>query len=374
MLTSVEGGGEREFTPSCRGKRQHHSANDRRRATNSYVTAPATVDELEGLLSEPSASVVRALEKCPGDILVLGAGGKMGPTQARMAARATRHSGRRVVAASRFSSDEASRALTAAGVEVMRCDLIDPAQVAALPDAPNVIFMAGQKFGTAESPERTWAMNVTVPEIVAAKYAASRIVAFSTGNVYPLVPVTSGGCRETDPVGPVGDYAKSCLGRERVFEAAALRGARVAMVRLNYAVDLRYGVLTDLACKILAETPVSLAMGHVNLIWQGDANRAALELLARAESPAAVWNVTGRDVLSVRTLATELGKRMRREPRFIDAEAPDALLSNAERMHAELGPPEVPLNTLLDWTAEWVMEGRPLLGKPTKFDVRDGKF
>jgi nucleoside-diphosphate-sugar epimerase len=338
------------------------------------VTAPATVHELEALLSEPSAGVMRALETCAGDIVVLGAGGKMGPTLARMAARATRHDGRRVIAVSRFSSPDAVTALHAAGVETISCDLLDRAQVEALPDAPNVIFMAGQKFGTSESPERTWAMNVTVPEIVAARYATSRIVVFSTGNVYPLVPVASGGCRETDPTGPVGDYAKSCLARERVFEAAALRGAKVAVVRLNYAIDLRYGVLTDLACRIVAGTPVALAMGHVNVIWQGDANRAALELLPRATSPADPWNVTGREVLSVRSLATELGHRLGRGPILEGIEAGDALLSNAARIHAELSAPELPLSTMLDWTAEWVASGRPLLGKPTKFDVRDGAF
>ena len=338
------------------------------------MQSPSTIEELDALLSEPSAAVVRALESCPGDIVVLGAGGKMGPTLSRMAARATQHSGRRVIAVSRFSSDEPRRALTSAGIETVPCDLLDAAQVEALPSAPNVVFMAGQKFGTAESVERTWAMNVTVPEIVAKKYTGSRIVVFSTGNVYPFHPANSRGPRETDPVGPVGEYAKSCLARERVFEAAAMRGSKVAIVRLNYAIDLRYGVLTDLASKVLAGTPVSLAMGHVNVIWQGDANRAALELLARTESPATTWNVTGRDVLSVRTLATEIGKRLGKEPRFAGAEAADALLSNAERMHAELGAPEVPLHAMLDWTAEWVAAGRPLLGKPTKFDVRDGTF
>jgi nucleoside-diphosphate-sugar epimerase len=338
------------------------------------VNAPSTVDELEALLSEPSTAVVRALGAVEGDIMILGAGGKMGPTLARMAARATRHDGRRVIAVSRFSSETAEAALRAAGAETIRCDLLDPAQVEALPQAPNVVFMAGQKFGTAESWERTWAMNVTVPEICAKKYADARIVVFSTGNVYPFWPATSRGPKETDPVGPIGEYAKSCLGRERVFEAAALRGAKVAIVRLNYAVDLRYGVLTDLASKILAGAPVSLAMGHVNVIWQGDANRAALELLPRAASPAAIWNVTGRDVLSVRDLASELGRRLGRQPTFVDAEAADALLSDASRMHEELGAPEVPLNAMLDWTAEWVAASRPLLGKPTKFDVRDGKF
>jgi nucleoside-diphosphate-sugar epimerase len=317
---------------------------------------------------------MRALDACPGDIIVLGAGGKMGPTLARMAARATKHSGRRVTAVSRFSSNEAVQSLQAAGVETITCDLLDRAQVDALPLVPNVVFMAGQKFGTSASPERTWAMNVTVPEIVAMKYGASRIVAFSTGNVYPLVPVASGGCVESDATGPVGDYAKSCLARERVFEAAAMRGTRVAIVRLNYANDLRYGVLTDLASRILAGTPVSLVMGYVNVIWQGDANRAALELLPHAASPADPWNVTGRELLSVRVLATELGQRLGRDPVFEGTEAPDALLSNASRMHAELGAPELPLGTLLDWTAEWVASGRPLLGKPTKFDVRDGAF
>ena len=338
------------------------------------MTAPATIHELDALLSEPNGAVMRALESCPGDIIVLGAGGKMGPTLARMAARATRHDGRRVIAVSRFSSNDAKASLHAAGVETIACDLLDPAQVEALPAAPNVIFMAGQKFGTSEAPERTWAMNVTVPEIVAMRYASSRIVAFSTGNVYPLVPVAGGGAVESGPTGPIGDYARSCLARERVFEAAALRGTKVAIVRLNYAIDLRYGVLTDVASRILAGTPVSLEMGYVNVIWQGDANRAALELLPRAAAPADPWNVTGRDVLAVRMLATELGHRLGRGPIFEGTEAPDALLSNAGRMHTELAAPEMPLRTMLDWTAEWIASGRPLLGKPTKFDVRDGAF
>lgn len=338
------------------------------------MTGPASVAELEALLSEPSGAVTRALESCPGDVVILGAGGKMGPTLARMAARASRPGTRRIIAVSRFGSGEAEAGLQAVGVETVRCDLLAREQVRALPDAPNVIFMAGQKFGSTEAPARTWAMNVEVPGFCAERYAGSRIVAFSTGNVYPLWPSASRGPTEIDPAGPIGDYAKSCLARERVFEAAATRGARAAIVRLNYAIDLRYGVLTDIACKVLAGEPVSLAMGHVNVIWQGDANRAALELLAHASSPASVWNVTGRDVLSVRTLATELGARLRRPPLFEGTEAPDALLSDASKMHATLGPPEIPLATMLDWTAEWVAEGRPLLGKPTKFGVRDGKF
>lgn len=343
--------------------------------------APRTDADLDALLSEPSGSVVRAIASCPGDIIVLGAGGKMGPTLARMAARAARASTRpdgsppgRVIAVSHFSSLTVEQVLRDVGVETIRCDLLDHDQVATLPEVPNVVFMAGQKFGTSESPERTWALNVMVPEYCVERYPAARIVAFSTGNVYPLVSVASGGCREREPVGPVGEYAASCLARERVFEAAALRGARVAIMRLNYAIALRYGVLTDLAASVIAGTPISLTMGHVNIIWQGDANRAALELLVHASSPASVWNVTGRDVLSVRMLATELGRRLGRDPVFEGTEAPDALLSNAARMHETLGTPEIPLATMLDWTAEWVRSGRQTLGKPTRFGVRDGKF
>jgi nucleoside-diphosphate-sugar epimerase len=282
--------------------------------------------------------------------------------------------GYRVIAVSRFSTPGTRDALQAAGVDTVACDLLDPAQVAALPDAANIVFMAGQKFGTHDAPDLTWATNVTVPELCVQRFRASRIVAFSTGNVYPLSPVTGRGPCETDPVGPVGDYAASCLARERVFAAAALRGARVAIVRLNYAIALRYGVLTDLAASIAGGRPIPLTMGFVNIIWQGDANRAALELLPHAASPASVWNVTGRDVLSVRTLATALGERLGMAPVFEGTEAPDALLSDATRMHETLAAPEIPLDVMLDWTADWVAAHRPLLGKATKFDVRDGVF
>ncbi len=303
----------------------------------------------------------------------------MGPSLARMALAAARRAdeggdARRVIAVSRFSSPPVERALRAAGVHTIRCDLLDRAAVAALPDAPNVIFMAGQKFGTRDAPSRTWMMNVVVPAICAERYAASRIVAFSTGNVYPLTPVTSGGAGEMDAPAPVGEYAWSCLGRERVFEHAASAGTRVALMRLNYAIDLRYGVLTDLALRIQRGDPVSLGMGRVNVIWQGDANRAALELLPHAGSPPFVLNVTGRDTLSVRTLADQLGRRLEREPRFVGVEAPDALLSNTDRMAQTLTPPAIDVETLLDWVAEWVRAGRPLLDKPTHFDVRDGSF
>ena len=260
------------------------------------------------------------------------------------------------------------------GVETVRCDLLDRAAVARLPDAPNVVFMAGQKFGTTEAPERTWLMNVVVPAICAARYASSRIVAFSTGNVYPLVSAAGAGAKETDLTGPIGEYSASCLERERIFQGAATRGAQVAIVRLNYAIDLRYGVLADLAGRVLAGQPVSVTMGYVNVIWQGDANRAALELLPHAASPARVVNVTGTERLSVRWLATELGARLGREPVFEGTEATDALLSDATLMKSTLGEPSVAISQMLDWTAEWTRAGGPRLGKPTHFDARDGRF
>ncbi len=342
------------------------------------TACPRDEAELDARLAEPHDRTVAALRDCPGDVVVLGAGGKMGPTLARMALAAARRADgarpRRVFAVSRFSSPRAEQALRATGVETIRADLLDRRAVDALPDAPNVIFMAGQKFGTTDAPAHTWMANVVVPALCAGRYHNSRIVAFSTGNVYPLSPAAGGGAAETDPPAPAGEYAWSCLGRERVFEHAAARGARVALMRLNYAIDLRYGVLTDLALRVRRGHPVPLAMGHVNVIWQGDANRAALELLPHASTPPFVLNVTGPDTLSVHALADALGRRLGREPRFDGAEQPDALLSNTRRMAATLGPPEMPLDRLLDWVAEWVHDGRPLLDRPTHFEVRDGAF
>jgi nucleoside-diphosphate-sugar epimerase len=235
--------------------------------------------------------------------------------------------------------------------------------------------MAGQKFGTADAPATTWAMNTIVPAHCAARYRGSRIVAFSTGNVYPLVPVTSGGARESGPVGPVGEYAASCLGRERIFEFhAAAHGTRVAIFRLNYAIDLRYGVLTDIALKVWRGEPVSVEMGWVNVIWQGDANRLALECLPLAAAPPFVVNVTGGAVLRVRDLAAALGERLGRAPVLAGTERPDALLSDTTRLRERLAPPETPLETMLDLVAAWVRDGGTLLGKPTKFERRDGAF
>jgi nucleoside-diphosphate-sugar epimerase len=306
----------------------------------------------------------------------------MGPTLARMArVAADRADGgadsvrRNVFAVSRWTDAEAARRLAAGGVEVVTADLLDRRAVADLPDAPNVIFMAGQKFGTREAPARTWAMNVVVPAWCAERYAGSRIVAFSTGNVYPLTPAGLGGSREEDGVAPVGDYAASCVGRERVFEfAAAEWGSKCAIVRLNYAIDLRYGVLVDITQRVRDGVPVDVTMGYVNLIWQGDANRVAIEALARCSVPPYVVNVTGRAKLSVRELAMELGRRLGREPSFTGVEAPDALLSDTSRMAADFAAPEVSLECMLDAVADWTANSRPTLGKATRFEERGGSF
>jgi len=337
-----------------------------------------TEAELDDLLSAPRAETVAALEQCPGDVIVLGAGGKMGPSLARMLARAANAAApnaRRTIAVSRWSSAAAQRALNDAGVETIRCDLLDRADVARLPDAPNVVFMAGQKFGTTGAPAMTWGMNTLVPAHCAERYRDSRIVAFSTGNVYPLSPVTSSGAREEDALGPVGEYAASCVGRERIFELFSERDAtRVAIVRLNYAIDLRYGVLVDIAVKVKNDQPISVDMGYVNVVWQGDANRIAIECLPLAASPPFVVNVTGSEQLSVRRIAEWFGERFARSPRFTGTERDDALLSDTTRMRSTFAPLEMTTPRLLELVAQWVDAGGTLLGKPTKFEARDGQF
>jgi nucleoside-diphosphate-sugar epimerase len=336
--------------------------------------APRSEEELEEALSRPGPSLVATLARVPGDLLILGAGGKMGPSLARMARRADPV--RRVIAVSRWSSPEAESTLQGAGVETVRADLRDPHALAGLPNAPNVVFMAGQKFGTSGSPATTWAMNAGVPAFTAERYAGARMVVFSTGNVYPLTAPEHGGSTESDEPAPVGEYAFSCLARERLFTAGSARhGTLVSIVRLNYAHDLRYGVLTDLAARLKARRPVDLAMGYVNVIWQGDANALALAALAHAAAPEPwIVNVAGPDVLRVADLAAALGARLGVEPTFTGVEAPDALLSRSGRMRDLLDDPLMPLDTLLDWVGDWVARGGPLLGKPTGFETRDGRY
>ena len=336
--------------------------------------APRSEEALEELLSRPCASLVSTLSGIPGDVIVLGAGGKMGPSLARMVKRA--EPARRVIAVSRWTRPAAEKSLRAVDIETCRADLRDPRDVDRLPSAANVVFMAGQKFGTSGNPAATWAMNAAVPAFVAERYAGARVVVFSTGNVYPLTPVTRGGARETDEPAPVGEYAWSCLARERLFAASAARhGTHVSIVRLNYAHDLRYGVLTDLASRVVAREPVDLAMGHVNVLWQGDANAFALAALARAATPEPyIVNVAGSATLRVAELAHALGTRLGIVPSYTGVEGASALLSDSSRMHELLDRPLLPLETMLDWVADWIARGGPLLGKPTGFQTRDGDF
>jgi nucleoside-diphosphate-sugar epimerase len=341
---------------------------------------PAAVEseeQLEELLSRPSPADVAFAAGLSGDLVVLGAGGKMGPSLARRARRALAAAGseRRVAAVSRFSSPEIARTLEGEGIDAITCDLLDPVQVQRLPYFENVLFLAGMKFGATERPDLTWAQNTIVPAYVARRYATSRIVAFSTGNVYPLVSPAGGGSREADPPGPVGEYAQSCLGRERIFEHASReRGTPSVLFRLFYAVDLRYGVLVDVARKVFAGEPIDLTVGHLNAIWQGDAGSYALRSLALAATPPRPLNVTGPEVVAVREVAERFARRFGRPARFQAAEGPVALLGNASTCRSLLGEPSVSLDRLLDWVARWVEIGGRSLDKPTKYERADGRF
>lgn len=337
----------------------------------------ASVEELEDRLSEPTPACIATLARHPGDMVILGVGGKMGPTLARMAVRASQAAGvaRRVIGVARFSESGLRERLEAWGVETIAADLLDRAQLAALPDAPLVVSMAGRKFGSTGQEPLTWAMNAYLPALVCERYRGSRVVAFSTGNVYGLAPVTSGGAVETDALRPVGEYAMSCLGRERMYQHFSVAdGTPIALIRLNYACELRYGVLVDLAQKVWAGEPIDLAMGAFNVLWQADANAMSLAAFDQCASPAAIVNVAGPETLSVRDACRELGRLLQRPVIFLGAEAPDALLNNASAALARYGSPRVPPDVLLRWIADWMRRGGPLLGKPTHFEARDGKF
>ncbi|MEV0389099.1 NAD-dependent epimerase/dehydratase family protein [Nonomuraea sp. NPDC050643] len=333
-----------------------------------------TTAELEERLARPSPGLVDDLGRLDGDIMILGAGGKLGPSLVRLALNASQGD-RRVIAVSRFSEPGLAQALQDEGATVVAADVADERALRDLPDAPNVVFLVGAKFGTQGREHATWFTNTYLPGRVADRFAGSRIAALSTGNVYPLVPVTSGGSTEDAPVGPVGDYAMSCLGRERVLtHFAETTGTPLSLIRLNYAVELRYGVLVDLAQKVLAQEPIDLATGQVNVVWQGYANEVTLRSLLLAGVPPYVLNVTGPELISVRQAARALGAALGKEPVFTGEEAPTALLSNASRCHRLYGYPELTPAELIEHTARWVADGGPLLGKPTKFERRDGRF
>jgi nucleoside-diphosphate-sugar epimerase len=336
-----------------------------------------TVEELEAFLSRPTPELVQAVDQLAGDIMILGVGGKMGPTLAMLACRAVAaaHADKRVIGVSRFSDPQVADKLRRAGVEVVACDLMDREALGSLPDVPNIIYMVGFKFGATGQEARTWAVNAFLPGLVAQRFPGTRMVLFSSGNVYPFTPVALGHCTEEVPPGPIGEYAQSVLGRERIFAHFAQQGGVSAVVlRLNYAVEVRYGVLLDIARRVWAGEPIRVDMGHVNLIWQGDANAYALRCLALASRPPLILNVTGPETLSVRSLAHQFGKLMGRTPAFEGSEQPDALLSNAQRAFSLLGYPHVPLGKVIEWVASWVVQGGPVLDKPTKFQVRDGRF
>ncbi|MFD9943563.1 NAD-dependent epimerase/dehydratase family protein [Nonomuraea sp. NPDC059023] len=333
-----------------------------------------TVSELEERLARPSAGLVDDLARLDGDIMILGAGGKLGPSLVRLALNATR-GGKRVVAVSRFSEPGLADALTAEGATVVSADVADEAALRDLPDVENVVFLVGAKFGTQGAEHATWFTNSYLPGRVADRFRHSRIAALSTGNVYPLTPVTSGGATEETKPGPVGEYAMSCLGRERVMEHFSEKyGTRLALIRLNYAVEMRYGVLVDLAQKIVAGEPIDLATGQVNVVWQGYANEVTLRALLHADAPPYLLNLTGPELISVRQAARDLGRAIGKEPILVGEEAPTALLSNAGKCHRLYGYPELTPAELIEHTARWVSEGGPLLGKPTKFERRDGRF
>ncbi len=339
--------------------------------------APRSDAELEERLSRPTERVIEALRATPGDLLILGAGGKMGPSLTAMAQRATLAigDGRHVIAVSRWGNAADAARLESMGVTVVRTDLLEPGALDPLPDAPNIIYMAGQKFGTRDAPALTWMTNTILPSRAVARFRESRFVAFSTGNVYPLTPVEGPGSLESDALAPVGEYAASCVGRERVFEDAAQRwGTRSVLFRLNYAVDLRYGVVVDIARRLLDGSPIDLAMGYVNCIWQGDANAAALAALPLAGAPPLALNITGRERLSVRALALELGERLGCTPRFVGTEGSDALLSDTTRAQGLVGAPTIDAPILVSWVAEWLRAGGRTLGKATRFERRDGSF
>jgi len=359
-----------------------HSQNSRdaghtAKTASQYPTAIRDENELDDLLTRPSPALTEFVRSLSSPLLILGAGGKMGPTLAVLAKRAAQATGHKldVIAVSRFSDELSRRWLEEKGVSTVSADLFSRDAVNKLPDAANVIYLVGLKFGTQENPSLTWAANTIVPAHVSERFPKSRLVALSTGNVYPLVPAGGDRAKESHPLTPLGEYANAAVARERIFEYFAQKnGTPVALIRLSYAVELRYGVLVDIARKVHAGESIDLTSGFFNCIWQGDANEMILRSLALTNCPATAINLTGTSVLSVRDVAEQFGKLFDRPAKLVGTEADTALLSNTEHMCQKLGNPKTPMNAVIRWTAGWIKDGGRLLNKSTHFEVRDGKY
>ncbi len=336
-----------------------------------------SIESLEKKYLAPSDALVEDIAKIEGDILILGAGGKIGPSIARLDKQAIEKAGKntRVIGVSRFSEEGLEKELNAEGIETIAANILDDAQLQALPEVKNVLYLAGTKFGTANNESYTWAMNAYLPGRVAEKFKNSNIVVYSTGNIYPFTPVASGGTTEEVIPGPIGEYGQSCLGRERMFQYfSSIHKTPLLIYRLNYAIDFRYGVLLEIAKSVLNETPIDINTGHVNVIWQSDANEMAIRSLLHCEAPAKLLNITGPETVSLRWLAHEFGRIFNKTPQFIGEEQPTALLSNAAESFRLFGYPRVTLKQMIYITAQWLQEGGKTINKPTHFQERKGQF
>ncbi|MFD1037559.1 NAD-dependent epimerase/dehydratase family protein [Virgibacillus byunsanensis] len=336
-----------------------------------------TIEELDEIMTKPSPRLINDLKQISGDIMILGVGGKMGPSLAKLTKRAIDEAAleKKVIGVSRFSSGPLQKELESFGIKTITADLLNDKELQALPDVKNIIFMAGKKFGTMGNEHVTWGMNTYLPGRVAEKFSNSNIVVFSSGNIYPFVDITKGGCTEHTPTNPIGEYAQSCLGRERVFTHFAKKNnTPILLYRLNYAIDMRYGVLLEVAKQVYEEKPVDLRTGHVNVIWQGDANEFALRSLLHCSTDPAILNITGPETASVRWLAEEFGRHLNKKVSFKNEEAPNALLNNSGKAHKLFGYPSIPLQQMIEWTAKWLQHGGEIMEKPTHFQERQGAF
>lgn len=336
-----------------------------------------SIADLQERFLAPSEELIQDISQLEGDVLILGAGGKIGPSIARLTKKALELAGKtnKVIGVSRFSEAGLAESLNADGIETIAADILEDDQLQALPDAPNVLYLAGTKFGTKDRESYTWAMNAYLPGRVAEKYRNSRIVVYSTGNVYPFVDITSGGVSEDIKPNPVGEYGQSCLGRERMFEHFSRKyNTPVLIYRLNYAIDFKYGVLLEVAKSVLADKPIDLTTGFVNVIWQSDSNEIAIRSLLHCSTPPKLLNVTGPETVSVRWLAEEFGKLFGKTPQFVNAPQQTALLSNAAESFKLFGYPKVTLKQMIEITATWLLEGGETINKPTHFQERKGQF